>query len=134
MLRKLQQLLHLRGYLQRTIIDEDDSTPSASAYKNRFGSLAHAYKLIGFTPGSRTFDSPREIKQRHTNHELLEVLKRLLQKYGRLNRDIINTCAGTAGSNTYVRRFGSLAEAYKLIGYAPDWLAGKRAAGPILFR
>jgi DNA invertase Pin-like site-specific DNA recombinase len=131
MLQKLRQLLHLHGHLQRTIIDEGDSTPSASAYKNRFGSLAQAYKLIGFIPGARTFNSPREIKQRRTNYELLEVLKRLLQKHGRLSRDIINS-QGTPGSNTYVRRFGSMTEAYKLIGYAPDWLRGKRAGRSIL--
>jgi recombinase len=131
MLQKLRQLLHLRGHLQRTIIDEDDSTPSASAYKNRFGSLAQAYKLIGFVPGARTFNSPREIKQRHTNYELLENLKRLLQKHGRLSRDIING-GPTVGSNAYVRRFGSLTEAYSLIGYAPACLHGERAAKPNL--
>jgi hypothetical protein len=126
MVQKLRQLLHLHGYLQRTIIDEDDSTPSASAYKNRFGSLAQAYKLIGFVPGVRTFNSPREIKQRHTNYELLENLKRLLRKHGHLSRDIINGGA-TVGSNAYVRRFGSLTHAYALIGYAPAWLHGQRA-------
>jgi hypothetical protein len=88
---KLRQLLHLHGHLQRTIIDEDDSTPSASAYKNRFGSLAQAYKLIGFIPGARTFNSPREIKQRRTNYELLEVLKQLLRKHGCLSREIIDS-------------------------------------------
>jgi len=125
MLQKLRQLLHLHGYLQRTIIDEDDSTPSASAYKNRFGSLAQAYKLIGFVPGVCTFNSPREIKQRHTNYELLENLKRLLREHGRLSRDIINGGA-TVGSNAYVRRFGSLTHAYALIGYAPARLRGQR--------
>jgi DNA invertase Pin-like site-specific DNA recombinase len=134
MLQKLRQLLHLHGHLQRTIIDEDDSSPSASAYKNRFGSLAHAYKMIGFIPGARTFSSPREIKQRRTNYELLEILKRLLQKHGRLSRDIINDSAGTPGTNTYVRRFGSLTQAYKLIGYAPKWLDGERSNESILFR
>jgi DNA invertase Pin-like site-specific DNA recombinase/NADH:ubiquinone oxidoreductase subunit E len=130
MLQKLRQLLHLHGHLQRTIIDEDDSTPSASAYKNRFGSLDQAYKRIGFTPGARTFSSPRETKQRRTNHELLEGLNRLLRKHGRLSRDIINS-GETAGTNAYVRRFGSLTEAYKLIGYTPNFLHGKRAGGSV---
>jgi DNA invertase Pin-like site-specific DNA recombinase len=126
MLQKLRQLLHLHGHLQRTIIDEDDSTPSATAYKNRFGSLALAYKRIGFRPGARTFSSPREIKQRRTNHELLEGLNRLLREHGRLSRDIIDS-GETGGTNAYVRRFGSLTEAYKLIGYTPNFLHGKRA-------
>lgn len=134
MLQKLRQLLHLHGYLQRTIIDEDDSTPSPSAYKNRFGGLTQAYKLIGFIPGSRTSRSPREIKQRRTNYDLLDVLKRLLEKHGHLSRDIINSAGGTPGCNTYVRRFGSLTQAYKLIGYAPDCLHGKRAGSSTFFR
>jgi hypothetical protein len=133
MLQKLRQLLHLHGYLQRTIIDEDDSTPSPSAYKNRFGSLAEAYKRIGFIPGARTFDSPREIKHRRTNHELLQALKILLQKHGRLSRDIINR-GRTPGTNVYVRRFGSLSNAHKLIGYMPEGHGGERADESILFR
>ncbi len=132
MLQKLRQLLHQHGHLRRAIIDEDESTPSVSAYKNRFGSLAQAYKLIGFIPRARTFASPREIRQRRSNYALLEGLKRLLQKHGRLNRDIINN-GGIAGSGAYVRRFGSLTAAYSLIGYAPDWLHGRRARRSILF-
>src|ERR1700746_1181453 len=131
MVQKLRQLLHLHGYLQRTIIDEDDSTPSAGAYKNRFGSLAQAYKLIGFIPRARTFDSPREIKQPHTNPELLQDRKHLLQKHGGLSRNIING-GETPSYNAYIRRFGSLTEAYSLIGYAPACLHGKRAAKFIL--
>jgi hypothetical protein len=133
MLQKLRQLLHLHGYLHRTIIDEDASTPSASAYKNRFGSLAEAYKRIGFTPGARIFDTPREIKQRRTNHELLDALKRLLRKHGRLSREIINSAVETLGSASYVRRFGSLTQAYRLIGYAPNCLHGQRAGDSILY-
>jgi hypothetical protein len=130
MLQKLRQLLHLRGYLQRTIIDEDASSPSASAYKNRFGSLAQAYKLIGFIPRARTFNSPREIRHRRSNYELLKNLKELLQKNGRLTQNIIDSGA-TAGSAAYVRRFGSLTEAYRLIGYTPGALRGKRAVTSI---
>jgi hypothetical protein len=133
MLQKLRQLLHLHGHLQRAIIDEDESTPSVSAYQNRFGSLAQAYKLIGFTPQARTFASAREIRQRHSNYALLENLKQLLQKHGRLNREIINAGA-RAGSGAYIRRFGSLTAAYSLIGYAPHWLHGRRASRSILFR
>jgi DNA invertase Pin-like site-specific DNA recombinase len=133
MLQKLRQLVHLHGHLQRAIIDEDESTPSVSAYQNRFGSLAQAYKLIGFTPRARTFASAREIRQRRSNYALLENLKQLLQKHGRLNRQIINA-GGRAGSGAYIRRFGSLTAAYSLIGYAPDWLHGRRASRSILFR
>ncbi len=85
-----------------------------------------------FMPRARTFASPREIRQRRSNYALLQGLRRLLQKHGRLSRDIINN-GGIAGSGAYVRRFGSLTAAYSLIGYAPDWLHGRRARRSILF-
>ena len=32
------------------LIDEVDNMPSSSAYRNRFGSLIRAYKLVGYSP------------------------------------------------------------------------------------
>lgn len=43
--------LHLRhGSLSGVLIDEEDGLPSSSSYRSRFGSLYHAYKLIGYDP------------------------------------------------------------------------------------
>jgi DNA invertase Pin-like site-specific DNA recombinase len=127
MLERLRQLLNTHGHLSRSIIEEDSASPSVSAYRCRFGSIAQAYKLVEFEPQGRTFNSPREIRLRRTNYELLENLERLLKKHGRLSRDIISKSAGTPGCNAYIRRFGSLTQAYKLIGYTPNWLHGQRA-------
>src|SRR5262249_26045552 len=50
MLDGLRTLYQARGYLSGLIIDEADELPSSSAYASRFGSLASAYQLVGFTP------------------------------------------------------------------------------------
>lgn len=50
MLELLRQILARHGILSGIIIDEEDSAPSSSAYRSRFGSLLRAYQLIGFNP------------------------------------------------------------------------------------
>ena len=50
MLDRLRTLYHSRGHLSGLIIDEADDLPSSSTYSARFGSLASAYQLVGFTP------------------------------------------------------------------------------------
>lgn len=48
MLNRLTKLLGEKGHLSGLVIDEVDDMPSSSAYRNRFGSLLHAYKLVGY--------------------------------------------------------------------------------------
>lgn len=50
MLDRLRILYHARGFLSGLIIDEAEGLPSSSTYSARFGSLARAYQLVGFTP------------------------------------------------------------------------------------
>ncbi|MEA2909828.1 MAG: hypothetical protein QOJ15_1909 [Bradyrhizobium sp.] len=49
-LERLRGLYQARGSLSGLIIDEADDLPSSSTYRARFGSLARAYQLVGFTP------------------------------------------------------------------------------------
>jgi DNA invertase Pin-like site-specific DNA recombinase len=56
-----------------------------------------------------------------TNGELLLRLKTLLDKEGRLNEKIINSTLGLPAINVFAERFGSLRNAYRLIGYEPNW-------------
>lgn len=49
-LAHLRQLLKDKGLLSGIIIDEDANCPSSSIYRNRFGGLINAYRLIGYTP------------------------------------------------------------------------------------
>lgn len=50
MLERLKALFTRHGKVSAIIIDETDNMPSSSVYRNRFGSLFTAYKLIGYTP------------------------------------------------------------------------------------
>jgi hypothetical protein len=49
-LERLRGLYQARGSLSGLIIDEADDLPSSSTYRTRFGTLARAYQLVGFTP------------------------------------------------------------------------------------
>lgn len=50
LLEKLKQKLKTNGKLSGIIIDEDDTGPSSSVYRARFGGLLRAYTLIGYKP------------------------------------------------------------------------------------
>jgi DNA invertase Pin-like site-specific DNA recombinase len=61
-----------------------------------------------------------ERSRRYTNEELLDQLRRLLQREGRLSGLLIDENEGMASSAVYRHRFKSLIQAYKLIAYTPD--------------
>lgn len=67
MLAILRQTLERYGALSGIVIDEDDETPSSSAYRSRFGSLLRAYSLIGYTPRRNYayLEINRTLRQRH---------------------------------------------------------------------
>ncbi|WP_321206132.1 recombinase family protein [Limnobaculum sp. M2-1] len=50
LLDNLKLLLAQKGLLSGIIIDEDKICPSSCVYRNRFGGLLNAYKLVGYTP------------------------------------------------------------------------------------
>ena len=54
MLDRLKRLYQARGHLSGLIIDEAADLPSSSTFSTRFGSLARAYQLVGFTPDRDT--------------------------------------------------------------------------------
>lgn len=67
LLAKLSQLLERRGALSGVVIDEFDDMPSSSIYRSRFGSLLHAYQLIGYSPARdyRYIEANRAIRAMH---------------------------------------------------------------------
>lgn len=56
---------------------------------------------------------------RRTDAEMLSDLRKLWKKHGRISARLIETWLGSGQCNAYVRRFGTLSNAYKAIGY--DW-------------
>ena len=61
-----------------------------------------------------------ERSRKFTDQEMLEKLKVLFEKYGRISGIIINETEDMPSSSVYASRFGSLIRAYRLVGYAPD--------------
>lgn len=76
-----------------------------------------------FTPliSSERFEAAQKARQwrtRHlTNEQILEGLRSLLKKEGRLSQPIINRNLKRATSTIICQRFGGLQQAYELIGY-----------------
>jgi hypothetical protein len=62
----------------------------------------------------------RERSRRYSNGELLEHLRNLLTREGRLSGLLIDEAEGMASSSVYRNRFNSLVNAYKLIAYSPE--------------
>ena len=62
----------------------------------------------------------RERSRKYTNEEMLEQLRTLLKREGRLSGLLIDETEGMASSSVYRNRFNSLVHAYKLIEYTPE--------------
>jgi hypothetical protein len=62
----------------------------------------------------------RERSHRYSNEELLERLRTLLRKEGRLSGLLIDETDEMPSSSVYRQRFDSLIQAYQLIGYTPE--------------
>lgn len=50
MLHKLRDVLNKHGRISGILIDEEEEAPSSAAFRQRFGSLLSAYRLIGYEP------------------------------------------------------------------------------------
>jgi DNA invertase Pin-like site-specific DNA recombinase len=62
----------------------------------------------------------RERSRRYSNDELLSQLRNLLERQGRLSGLLIDEAEGMTSSSVFRHRFGSLVQAYRLIGYTPE--------------
>lgn len=71
-----------------------------------------------------TFDQARVIiqtrSQKLSDDEMLELLRSIYEKNGRLTGLIIDEANDSPSSSAFQSRFGSLLRAYTLVGYAPD--------------
>jgi hypothetical protein len=80
MLEKLRGILTQHGRISGILIDEADDLPSSSAFRNRFGSLVSAYRLIGYDPeiDYSFIEINRQIRKKHPEI-VAEVLEKLRQ-------------------------------------------------------
>jgi DNA invertase Pin-like site-specific DNA recombinase len=119
LLHLLEDLYRKHGYLTRNVIDAAEGIPSAGTYTRRFGSLEHAYELIGLPWGfpNRQPRKPRPPSVRRSKKELLDILRKILRKHGSLSRKIIDDEPGAPPTATYQYHFGGILPAYERIGY-----------------
>lgn len=113
---------------------------SPGLYQRRMGSITNIRALLGLPVEPRYAHLAEALRRAqaarrakggiYSDEELLETLRRALQKHGRLDHLIVLEDPETAIPHTYIRRFGSMLEAYARIGYkpGPDQLRALRAA------
>nr|WP_133775082.1 recombinase family protein [Enterovirga rhinocerotis] len=67
LLALLSDLLRATGALSSLVIDECEDMPSSSVYRNRFGSLLRAYRLVGYAPDRdyRYLETNRHLRMLH---------------------------------------------------------------------
>lgn len=135
LLSGLSQLRNRVGHLSNRVIDLYLGLPSASYIRRRFGSLDRAYQLCGFPTGSHR-ELMRAVAARHRDRlendskrrrpwgrkqystgELMAGLRRLVRENGYLSAKLINSDPSVASCPVYVRRFGSLLNAYETAGW-----------------
>lgn len=77
MLEKLRGVLSKNGRISGFLIDESEELPSSSAFRNRFGSLVSAYRLIGYDPeiDYSFIEINRQIRKRHP-----EIIAEIIEK------------------------------------------------------
>ena len=126
MIDALKSLLKKNGYLSRDMVAAATNIPCPHTYGRRFGSLTRAFRLAGLTEDTqRRPDRPQRshdaITRALADQELLSVLRNLFEATGRLSEAVINEANGVPCVETYRRRFGSLLQAYQLIGYEPTF-------------
>ncbi len=75
MLAKLRSILTQHGRISGILIDEAEDLPSSSAFRNRFGSLVSAYRLIGYDP--------------EIDYSFIEINRQLRKKYPEIVAEVL---------------------------------------------
>ncbi|MGH7025915.1 recombinase family protein [Brevundimonas sp.] len=127
LIRELQRVAAECGTLSEKAIFEK-SIYGLETFRDAFGGMLKAYKACGYiqTPKQAMY-SDRIVaaqKNRPTEKfsipELLDMLRVLWKRHGRLSMSLVNISPDLPHSSTYTRRFGSIATAYVAIGYTPS--------------
>jgi hypothetical protein len=128
LLDDLRRLYAAKGHLSRAVVQEDPVCACPEIYARRFGGLNRAFELVGCRPDRRQRWASEQGRQRRrsaaqrappTDAELLERLRALLAKHGRLTVDLIDLEPGLQAA-IYRTRFGGMRRAYALAGYTPS--------------
>ena len=79
MLEKLRGVLTQHGRISGILIDEAEDLPSSSAFRNRFGSLVSAYRLIGYDP--------------EIDYSFIEINRQIRKRHPEIVAEVVENCA-----------------------------------------
>lgn len=113
-LEGVRRLLQERGKVDWALINACGYLPHASTVCGRFGGLRNVFNLIGYDGKARR--STGLVKWHVTDEDLMDGLRRLHAQFGRVSATLINSDDRLPCSTHFVRKFGSLLEAYRLAG------------------
>lgn len=127
-LDELRRLLAEHGYLGDRLLRQNGRW-SPTTYTQRFGTLAEAFRLIGYEQTlSRACNLPRGASKAtrwscadaEFRARALELLKDVYRERGMLNRSIIDASPELPSSTFFVQWFGTLSAVYNAVGYVPN--------------
>ncbi|NML04259.1 recombinase family protein [Sphingomonas sp. G-3-2-10] len=111
----LSRLLEESGFLSSHAIRACSYLPAPEVIARRYGGLEAAFNSVGFQmPSRRKADAMGRV---YTDEDLLGILRRIHFERGFLSGAAIDEDTLAPGRRLYVRRFGSLIEAFGLAGF-----------------
>ncbi|HEY8616059.1 recombinase family protein [Phenylobacterium sp.] len=132
LLAELRAVLADHGRLSAALIDAHPAAHARSVYIRRFGGLTRAYERIGYAASAQQRAAaagarrvrPCDARPAHaptpTDEALIQGLRRLLAREGRISVALINADPELLSADVYRKRFGGMAAVYAQAGYAPD--------------
>jgi len=92
MIDMLKALYKKKGWLSAIIIDECEDMPSSAVYRNRFGGLIRAYRLVGYVPDA--------------DYSYLEINARIREMYPQIVEEVIAKLQEQGGTIEYAEETG----------------------------
>ena len=121
----VKYILLNENFIGNTVYNRESSLLRGKATKNAPNLWVRNKGAIPAAIDPNVFHDAQQRMKRRWEHlsddELLSRLKTLLQKEGRLSQAIMNRTLGVPSVNVYDERFGSMRNAYRLIGYKLAW-------------
>lgn len=122
----LARLLKEEGQLSGRLIQHCPYLPSPEAIDTRYGSLAAAFRMVGYEIPSRI--KKNATGQPYSDDDLLNDLRRIHRERGYLSGHAIQADADAPNRKYFIRRFGSLAKAFELAGFKMTTAERRKAA------
>ncbi|AYM80355.1 recombinase family protein [Agrobacterium tumefaciens] len=120
----VHQVLTNEKYLGNNVFNRISFKLKRNRVKNAPDDIIRAIRAFEPIIDAERFEKAAKIiagrSTRLSNDEMLRQLADLLARTGRLSALIIDECGDMASSSAYGNRFGSLIQAYELVGYTPE--------------